>query len=272
MATNGLLRARALGVDGPRHQLLARPALAHDEDGGRGRRHVGHRLVDGEHRRRGPHDLRHRLRVGPRGRRLLGLGQLSPLDGLAHHALQLRRLDGLGQVVVGALTHRGHRALDVGVRRHQDDRRGRAGFADAPQHVVPAVLVGEVDVRQHDVVAGQPGRRRRRPRRCRACRPGSPRCAEPARAGRRACRRPRREGCARPRPPPRPPACSSRRRSLRFPVVAGLPSLHPPLRDMLPHADSSDRPPPRHPVQSGGPRGVLECSLFTSDAVHEPGL
>jgi hypothetical protein len=121
---------------------------------------VGDRLVDGEHRRRRPDDLRHGLRVGARRRGGLGLRQLSPLDGLADHALELRRLDRLGEVVVRALANGVHRALDVGVRGHQDDGRRRAGLADALEDIVPARVVGEVDVAQHDVVSCELGRGR----------------------------------------------------------------------------------------------------------------
>ena len=50
-------------MDGARDELLARPALADDEDRGCRGRDVRHGLVDGEHRRRRPDDLRDRRRV-----------------------------------------------------------------------------------------------------------------------------------------------------------------------------------------------------------------
>ena len=78
------------------------------------------------------------------------------------HAFELRRLDGLGEVVVRPLADGVHRPLDVGVRGHQDDRRRRARRAHALEDVVPARVVRQVDVAEDDVVAGELGRGRDR--------------------------------------------------------------------------------------------------------------
>ena len=79
-----LVGARALRVDGAGDELLARAALADDEDRGRRRRDVRDRLVDREHRRRRPDDLRDGRCARARGGWLqCRLRELAPRDGLA---------------------------------------------------------------------------------------------------------------------------------------------------------------------------------------------
>ena len=120
--------ARTLMVDGPRHQLLARPALARDEHGGRRPRDLGHELVDADHGAVPPDH-------GPRSAPLVaGQGQLGAqtehlalqrplLEGPVHEQRDVVDVEGLGEVVVRAALERLHGRADLvhrGDQRHHD--------------------------------------------------------------------------------------------------------------------------------------------------------
>ena len=124
--------ARALEVDPPRQQALARAALPGDQHRGERGRHLRGLLHELPHRRRLPHQLPRR-----------GLGELRPepmvlpdelvfLHGLAHRGDHVGPPQGLGDEVVGALLHRLHRRLHGPVGGDEDELhlgrhlRGRA--------------------------------------------------------------------------------------------------------------------------------------------------
>ena len=128
---------RAL-VDGARHALLARAALALDEHGGRA---VGH-LVDQRHHpaeggagaddRALPEQVVEALL-----QRLVLLDQVAALQRLVDQLEQLLAAEGLGEEVVGAVLHRLHRFLDGAEGGEEDDvdvgrdRLGRAQQLEA---------------------------------------------------------------------------------------------------------------------------------------------
>ena len=116
-----LLGARGQIVDRARHQLLAGARLPRDEHRGGGRRGLVDQPVDFAHRRA-------RAEQEPHAAHLLELPaqhgdlarDLGLLDRLVEQRPQPARLDRLGHVVVGALTHGRHRGLDAGMAGEQD--------------------------------------------------------------------------------------------------------------------------------------------------------
>ena len=143
--------AGAVLVDGAGDELLAGAALAGDQHRDVLRRDAADGLVDLAHRRGLAQDRVGRVGVG------LGLGddgrRLHPpgdLQGLIPHLPQLVRVEGLEEVVVGALLHR----LDgrVGRPGHGDEDHGgpHAHLADLAVDI-EAGLVGQVEGQQDDV-------------------------------------------------------------------------------------------------------------------------
>ena len=135
-------RAQAAGVDQPRHQLLARAALALDEHRGVGRRHAADQVDDPEHGR--PlRDEGREAALGLQGRpELVDLpDERAPLERLAHDQDELLRLERLGQVVEGAQLHRLHRRADAPERRQDDDLRPGIHPLRRLQDVDPALAV-----------------------------------------------------------------------------------------------------------------------------------
>ena len=126
----GLVRAQAVLIDGPRHQFLARARFSPDEDRGVRGRHPAHGLVDLLHGLAAPDD-------GFQGRAIPGTtSSLHPraheaprFQGLVDEDQDLGDFEGLEDVVEGA--HLG--GLDGGFRRseggHDDD--GKLGLDGA---------------------------------------------------------------------------------------------------------------------------------------------
>ena len=150
----GMALARAAGVEGAGHQLLAGAALAGDEHRGGA---VGHRV---DH----PRHLAHGRGVAhqPLARDALALAQGAlqlpvaieerlALGRLGHRARhQLDVVEGLGQVVVGAGPDRRQGRLDGGVPGHHDD----LDLGPAVLHRVEQLQAGELrhlDVEEGDV-------------------------------------------------------------------------------------------------------------------------
>ena len=117
-----------------REQFLARPALTSKQHGGVGRGNAPQVAQHLEQRRVLADD---RWRAVTGAERLLQQEVLgddaSLLDGAADRQDEVFMVDGLGQVVECALTHRRHGFLDRAVTGHQQDRQGRIEFLDGPQ-------------------------------------------------------------------------------------------------------------------------------------------
>ena len=125
--TKGLAaRGRAV-VDGARDQLLAGARLAdHQHGGGRGC-HPRDQLVDVEHALALALDLGDRAPAAGRGGGGARLGgQPAALEGARHGQAQLLDVEGLGDVVVGAVADGLHGAGHVAEGGDQDDRRAAA--------------------------------------------------------------------------------------------------------------------------------------------------
>ena len=114
-------------MDGPGHQLLARPALALDDDGDILAGHAPDRLVDLLHGRRASH---HRpVVVLPE---FFGHLANTPFEvpnppDTVHQAVHLLDIEGLGHVVVGPVLHRGDGVLHGCLGGDDDDEDVGAG-------------------------------------------------------------------------------------------------------------------------------------------------
>src|SRR6185437_11322097 len=119
--------ARALAVQQPREQLLARAAFARDEHGGRMPRHLARQGDGGGNGGTAADDAglpgiatnRRQLALQPRHR----FTQLLPLRGLLHAQQHFVGTKGLLDVVVRAALHGGNGGVVVAVRAHGDDQR-----------------------------------------------------------------------------------------------------------------------------------------------------
>ena len=147
--------AQARAMDGARHQLLARAALALDE-------HltlVVTQALDGAVQRTHARRVPHQLDAGSARAELLfqltvAAHQAPALDGLAHggpHAVDV--FEGLGQVVEGAAPHGPDGRLHAGVAGHHDDLHLGALALHARQQIHAALPVHH-QVEQHDVEVG----------------------------------------------------------------------------------------------------------------------
>ena len=119
-------------MNGPRHQLFSRAALTQDQDRRAGRRDRLDHAKDLSHLGRLPDDL---LEATPLFKLLLQVVQLideaPTLGGLRHREdHHVGAVKGLGQKVVGACLHRGHRVIDGREAGHQDDLRGHSQRLD----------------------------------------------------------------------------------------------------------------------------------------------
>ena len=123
-------------------QLLAGPGFAVDQHGDVG---VGQPANGAEHllhRRRLADDLGRARLGGGGGQALLFLGMLEGALDQRHGLVDVERL---GQVLEGAALVAGYRAVQVGVRGHDDHRQARVQLADACQQV-EAAGPGHADV------------------------------------------------------------------------------------------------------------------------------
>src|SRR5229473_3554630 len=147
---------RAMRVNGPGHQLLARAALPLAEHGGI---RLGHALDD-------PEDLAHLGRGAENIREadgvllLLGLLLALPLElaqvgGAAEHHLEVVEIDRLQVVVEGPALHGGHGIGAIAIARDDDDLGIRGGGEDVLERAEP--LLGRVgsggkpQIRRHDL-------------------------------------------------------------------------------------------------------------------------
>ena len=152
MAMNGLFSARAVLEDRAGDEFLARAAFAGDEDGRAGRRDLADELVDLLHRGRVADDgLPRLLRVGlGRKRRDLAAMALRDAERLGEQVLEMRDVERLEDVVVGAELHRLDRRLRRAVGGHHDDDLPRVDLPDFLERIEPALLA-HADV-HHDEV------------------------------------------------------------------------------------------------------------------------
>jgi hypothetical protein len=150
-ATKGRSRAGAAIVDRAGDQLLARPALAEDEQRDIGRRHLLELADEGAHRRRGPDQA-----VVPRRGRRGGAARRprAPGRGVGDRADERVALDRLDQVVVGAGPHRRHHRVDLIVGGEHDDRQVAVALVQLADQLA-AVDVGQAQVEAQDVGFGR---------------------------------------------------------------------------------------------------------------------
>ena len=127
------------------NHFLARPALAQDQ----------HRRIGRRDDRRGFEDAAHGLALADQPRRQLGQSfvarcLLDRADGVGNGRLQLVQIDRLGQVVVGAALHCGHRLAEVGVGGDQEHGQLVGDLADFGQGL-DAAHAGQPHVQQNHV-------------------------------------------------------------------------------------------------------------------------
>jgi len=123
-------------VEGPCDDVLARAALAGDQDRRRRVRDpTDHRddFLQGLARADQPSDARFRVRRS--SQLVVLLGDRPHLGDPLEAELQPRRLDRLGQEIEGADAKRGDGAVEVLIRRDDDDRRLGAPLAKAPDQL-----------------------------------------------------------------------------------------------------------------------------------------
>ena len=141
-------RSAARGMDGSRHDLLARSALALDQDGG---------LARGEPRDRVA-NLRDRARVPDEAVRLGGARDAGappprrPGERPGHHVVERLHGEGLHEKVGRAELHRLDRQAHGPVRGHHDHRQIRMERQAAPQRL-DAVDAAQPDVEEHQIGA-----------------------------------------------------------------------------------------------------------------------
>ena len=126
------------------HQLLAGPRRAVDENGDIGGREPADGAKHLLHGRRPAEDFRLRKRSGAG----LCIFHLNAGDGAPHHGHRFVDVEGFGQILKGAPMVGGHRAVEVGMGCHDDDRQVRTAPPQQFQEVEP-VHARHADVRQH---------------------------------------------------------------------------------------------------------------------------
>ena len=121
-------------MDGARHQFLAGARFADHQNRGRRGGHPRDQFIDIEHARALAFDLGHLSRARLRCRHRLG-GKPSALQRACHGLAQLFDVEGLGNIVVGAVSDGFHGAGDVAERGDEDDGRAGGPFGKGAQHV-----------------------------------------------------------------------------------------------------------------------------------------
>ena len=145
-ATNASSRRAAVPVDGARHQLLARSAVAQEEHRRVGLRHRPDLLEHPLHGLRAAQDVVEAVPPLDFGAKpAVLLAELLVLHRALDDQRELRKLERLGQVVVGAQTHGVDGALEAPERGHEDDPRPGLDALGLPQH-------GQAVHRLHDEV------------------------------------------------------------------------------------------------------------------------
>ena len=122
----GLAGARAVLVQRARDQLLAGAGLAGDQHRDARARQAADGAEHLLHGRRPAEQLRDARRAAPRRRRRAA----APLRGAPHQRHRLVDVEGLGQILERAALVGRHRAAQIRVRGHDDDRQRRARVAD----------------------------------------------------------------------------------------------------------------------------------------------
>ena len=134
--------ARAVAMQGMGDQLLAGTRFAVDQHGDVGMAEAADGAEYLLHRRRLADDLRRARLVR---RQLQALLLLGVLVGALDQGDRLVDVERLGQVFEGAALVGGHRAVEVGMRGHDDHRQARMQFADLRQQV-EAAGAGHADI------------------------------------------------------------------------------------------------------------------------------
>ena len=137
-------------MDRPRHEALARAALAGDEDGKVRVHDACDQRIEILHDCRASHQWQVVLGAGRRGGGL-GIGGARGMECTRGALHEIRQIEGLGQVVEGLRLVRLDRRHDGVLGRDHDHRQARPGGLDRGYHLDP-VSVGHHDVR-HDEVA-----------------------------------------------------------------------------------------------------------------------
>ncbi|MCY1350908.1 hypothetical protein D9M69_371540 [compost metagenome] len=135
-------RARAVAVQGVGDQFLAGAGFAVDQHGDVGMAEASDGAEHLLHGRRLADDLRGARQCG---RRFQGLLFLGVLVGALDQGDRLVDVERLGQVFEGAALVGRHRAVQVGMRGHDDHRQARVHLADLRQQV-EAAGAGHADV------------------------------------------------------------------------------------------------------------------------------
>jgi hypothetical protein len=135
-------------VKAARHLLLAGAGFPGDEHRHVGGRRASHLLVDLEDRRAPAHEL---LLLHARAEALVLLDQPPLLERAAHHPDDRVHVEGLGQVVEGALLDGVQRPLDVPEGGEDDDRRVRVPLQRRAEHPEPVVRIRHRHVCEDDV-------------------------------------------------------------------------------------------------------------------------
>ncbi len=149
---------RAPRVDGLRHQLFSRPALARDEDRRVGLGDARDKVVHLPHGGAGPEDVIEPLLIDDHSPQALHLFAQGPVRQRAldreRHVVRLERL---GDEIVGSRPDRRDRRLHASVGRHDDDRDVLTALDDLPAdvHAAHAVHV-DVGEDQIEIVFDQP--------------------------------------------------------------------------------------------------------------------
>ncbi len=148
-------RAWAVAVQRMGHQLLAGTRFAIDQHGDVGMAEAADGAEHLLHRRCLADDLRRVMTVGRLLLVLLFLGVLVGALDQRHGVVDVERL---GQVFEGAALVGSHRAVQVGMRGHDDHRQARVLLADLREHV-QAAEAGHADVGDDHIrlLAGEAG-------------------------------------------------------------------------------------------------------------------
>ena len=152
--------ARGAGVNGARHQLLARARLAPDQDGGVRRGDLLDEAEDLAHRRALAHDRLEAVFLQPSLEAERLLGEAEGLEGPLDAEEKLVGDDRLRHVVEGTELVRLPRALDRAVGRDEDHLRRERPLLQRPDDVDPGEA-GHLQIRQDDLGPGVGGLRQR---------------------------------------------------------------------------------------------------------------
>src|SRR5581483_11143821 len=156
------VRIAGLPVDAPREELLARAALAQDQDGRRELRNLLHQVEDLARRLAPADDELALVLVGDLRREREHLPvEVLPLGRVAQERSQLVVLEVLGDVVIGAVLHRPHGHLDgVDRRDHNDLDQAVVLLHDLQQLEAADAWQAQVEQHQIDFLAVEHRQRR----------------------------------------------------------------------------------------------------------------